>query len=121
MAHGSFCHVELSTTDLKMSREFYETLFGWTFQTFPGMGTYAMFATPEGLGGGFDAGPNADPPTDKGPVLHIEVDDIDEILKRIEKAGGRIVVPKTKISDEFGFFGIFIDNVGNRLGVWSKT
>ena len=121
MAHGSFCHVELATNDLGKTRSFYETTFGWTFQVFPGMETYAMFQTPDGLGGGFDAGPNADPPSDKGPILHIEVEDIEVALGKIEKGGGKTVIGKTKISDEFGYYAVFLDNVGNRLGLWSRT
>lgn len=121
MAHGSFCHIELSTTDIEKTRSFYEGIFGWTFQIFPGMETYAMFQTPGGLGGGFDAGPNADGPSAVGPVLHIEVDDIDTALAKIGEAGGKTVAGKTKISDEFGYYAVFLDNVGNRLGLWSQT
>ncbi len=121
MAHGSFCHIELSTTDIEKTRSFYEGIFGWTFQIFPGMETYAMFETPGGPGGGFDAGPNAEGPSAVGPVLHIEVDDIDAALAKIEEAGGKTVAGKTKISDEFGYYAVFLDNVGNRLGLWSNT
>ena len=121
MAHGAFCHVDLATTDLARTRSFYEKIFGWTFQVFPGMESYAMFQTPCGLGGGFDGGPNAEPPSDKGPVLHIEVDDIDAALAKIAKAGGKTVAGKTKISDEFGYYAVFLDNVGNRLGLWSQV
>ncbi len=117
MAHGSFCHIELSTTDIEKTRSFYEGIFGWTFQVFPGMETYAMFETPSGPGGGFDAGP----PSDKGPIVHIEVDDIDTALAKIEEAGGKTIAGKTKISDEFGYYAVFLDNVGNRLGLWSQT
>jgi len=121
MAHGDFCHIELPTTDFVESRAFYESIFGWTFEIIPGFETYAMFTTPSGLGGGIDSGPRAESPSDKGPILHIETDDIDATLRRIEAAGGKTVVPKTKISDDFGFFALFLDNVGNRLGLWSRT
>ncbi len=120
MAHGSFCHLELKTTDIGKTRLFYETIFGWTFQVFPGFETYAMFQTSGGLGGGFDAGPDAEPPSDEGPILHIEVDDIDAALAKIKEAGGKILAGRTKISDEFGYYALFLDNVGNRLGLWSK-
>lgn len=119
MAHGDLCHIGLFTTDTEKTKEFYSSLFGWTFESIPGFETYAMFTTPAGLGGGFDAGPRAEPPSEKGPILHIEVEDIDQTLERIEEAGGRILAPKTKISDAFGFFAVFIDNVGNRLALWS--
>lgn len=121
MAHGDFCHIELHTKDLKASRRFYEGIFGWTFQDIPGFETYAMFRTPGGLGGGIDGGPNAEAPSKVGPILHIETDDIDALLTKIEKAGGKTIRPKTKISDAFGSYALFLDNAGNRLGLWSQS
>lgn len=121
MSHGSFCHVELSTTDLEASRTFYQEIFGWTVEDVPGMEGYALFTTPDGLGGGLNSGPDADPPSTQGPILHIEVTDIEAALERIAGFGGRMLLPKTKISDDFGYFALFLDNVGNRLGLWSKT
>jgi len=120
MAQGDFCHVSLFTNDPNASQEFYEGIFGWTFEIIPGFATYLMFRTPNGFGGGFDSGPNADQPDGNGPDLHIEVDDIDATLAKINEAGGSTIVPKTKISDEFGHFAIFTDNVGNRLALWSN-
>jgi predicted enzyme related to lactoylglutathione lyase len=120
MANGRICHIEFSTTDIEATRSFYEEIFGWTFQIFPGFETYAMFTTPDGVGGGFDAGPKADPPTDKGPIIHIEVNDIETTLEKIEEQGGTPLVGKTKISDAFGYFALFLDNIGNRVGLWSR-
>jgi len=119
MPNGDICHIELQTSDADATRKFYEQLFGWTFEIVPGFETYAMFRTPSGLGGGVDAGPNAEAPSGSGPILHIETDDIDASLRRIEELGGKTIVPKTKISDEFGHFALFLDNAGNRLGLWS--
>ena len=45
--------------------------------------------------------------------------DVQRILDRIEKAGGKILVPKTEISPEYGHMGIFQDTEGNRIGVHS--
>jgi predicted enzyme related to lactoylglutathione lyase len=120
MAQGDICHIELQTSDIEATRSFFETLFGWTFEIIPGFETYAMFRTPSGLGGGVDAGPNAEAPTKTGPILHIEVDDIESTLAKIAEAGGETVVGKTKISDQFGHYAVFLDNVGNRLGLWSQ-
>jgi predicted enzyme related to lactoylglutathione lyase len=121
MANGDICHIELHSRDLEATRRFYGTLFGWTFERIPGFDTYAMFKTPSGLGGGVDSGPNAEAPSGTGPILHVETDDIEAALKRIGERGGKTVVGKTKISDEFGYFALFLDNAGNRLGLWSRT
>ena len=120
MATGDFCHIEFPSTDLAKTKTFFSSIFGWTFQDIPGFEAYGMFRTPSGLGGGVDAGPKAEAPSDKGPVLHIEVDDIDATLAKINEAGGQTVIAKTKISDEFGSYALFLDNVGNRFGLWSN-
>ncbi len=121
MALGDIAHIELGTTDLAASRRFYERIFGWRFFDPPGMNRYVMFSTPGGQGGGFDAGPQSSGPTAAGPILHIEVTDIDATLAQIVALGGDVLVPKTRISDEHGHFALFLDNVGNRLGVWSQA
>lgn len=119
MANGDFCHIQFSSTDIEKTKIFFTTIFGWTFQDIPGFETYSMFQTPNGLGGGIDLGPNAEAPSDKGSILHIETDDIDATLAKIIENGGQTIVPKTAISDEFGHFALFLDNVGNRFGLWS--
>jgi len=120
MATGDFCHIQFSSTDIEKTKTFFKAIFGWTFQDIPGFETYAMFQTPGGLGGGVDIGPQAEPPSDQGPLLHIEVDDIEVTLTKIAANGGTMIVPKTKISDEFGHFAVFLDNVGNRFALWSS-
>lgn len=113
--HG-FCHIEIPTTDVGKSRAFYGEVFGWEFDE--GGDGYVMFRPPAGVGGGFTAERK---PCEEGIALYIEVEDIPQTMRKIESSGGRIVTPKTKISDEFGFFAIFVDPVGNSLGLWSKT
>ena len=120
MAHGGLAHIELSTTNLAASQRFYEQVFGWRFESVPGMEAYVLFRTPDGQGGGFVSGPQAEAPSAVGPLLHLEVTDIDSTLAKIASLDGTTLVPKTKISDEFGFFAVYLDNVGNRLGLWSR-
>jgi len=120
MANGDICHLEIGTTDLKASRDFYTSIFGWIVDDVPGMEGYALFRTPAGLGGGLNAGPDSEGPSAVGPVIHIEVEDIDETLKRIAEHGGETLVPNTPISEQFGAYAVFLDNVGNRMGLWSR-
>lgn len=48
-------------------------------------------------------------------------DDLQVILDKIEKSGGTIVVPKTPHADEIGYFALFIDTEGNKLGLHSPN
>jgi predicted enzyme related to lactoylglutathione lyase len=45
--------------------------------------------------------------------------DVQNVLDKVEKAGGKIMVPKTEISPEYGFMGVFLDTEGNRIGLHS--
>ena len=45
--------------------------------------------------------------------------DLQKVADKIEANGGKIVVPKTGIGPEMGFFAMFIDSEGNKLGLHS--
>ncbi len=46
---------------------------------------------------------------------------IQSTLDKVENSGGKIILPKTEISPEIGFFALFIDTDGNKLGLHSKN
>ncbi len=55
-----------------------------------------------------------------GTIVYLNAgDDLQIVLGKIESSGGKIVVPKTEISPEIGFFAMFIDTEGNKLGLHS--
>jgi len=59
-------------------------------------------------------------PSTNGVVLYLNAgDDLKPALDKIEQSGGKILVPKTAISPEMGFFALFIDTEGNKLGLHS--
>jgi predicted enzyme related to lactoylglutathione lyase len=45
--------------------------------------------------------------------------DVQNVLDKVEAAGGKIVVPKTQISPEYGYMAVFIDTEGNRVALHS--
>lgn len=60
-------------------------------------------------------------PSKDGVLIHLSCNDITKTLTRIEAQGGQIVTSKTKIeADNAGYFALFIDSEGNRVGLWSK-
>jgi predicted enzyme related to lactoylglutathione lyase len=62
-----------------------------------------------------------DKPSEWGSRVYFNAEpSIDAWLERVEQAGGRIVVGKTEISPELGFFAYFIDSEGNRVGLNAK-
>jgi predicted enzyme related to lactoylglutathione lyase len=63
-----------------------------------------------------------DKPSEFGSRVYFNAEPtIESWITRIEDAGGRIVVPKTEISPERGFFAYFIDSEGNRVGLNGKA
>lgn len=61
-------------------------------------------------------------PSANGVTIYLDGgDDLQVILDKVEKKGGEIVVPKTLHADESGYFAIFIDTEGNRLGLHSPN
>ena len=45
----------------------------------------------------------------------------DEYKEIIEKNGGKILIPKSPHADESGYFAIFIDSEGNKIGLHSMN
>ncbi|SKA41241.1 hypothetical protein SAMN04488128_105375 [Chitinophaga eiseniae] len=46
-------------------------------------------------------------------------DDLQNVLHKVEPAGGRVLLPKTLIDAENGFYALFTDTEGNRMGLHS--
>ena len=111
-------HIEIPVKDLEKAKEFYEIIFDWKVEIDTGMPGYAFFTTgEEGVGGAFDQSDKVA----KGEImLHIQTDNIQNTLKKINSEGGKTIQEKTKISKEYGFYAIFEDVFGNLLGLWSQ-
>ena len=59
-------------------------------------------------------------PSESGPLVYLNGgDDLSDPLSRVEQAGGRVVLPKTKISDEIGYMAIIKDSEGNKIAFHS--
>jgi predicted enzyme related to lactoylglutathione lyase len=59
-------------------------------------------------------------PSAKGVLIYLNGgDDLSIPLSKIEDAGGTIIQPKTRISDELGHYALFMDSEGNRLALHS--
>ncbi len=109
-------HLEFVAEDLSRAGDFYSRVFGWN--TTPMGEEYMLWDSGnEGLSGGFTL-PGS---TGQRTFAYIHVEDMEGKLQEIETAGGKVTHPKTKISDEHGFFAMFTDPNGTLVGLWSKT
>ena len=60
------------------------------------------------------------PTADSGVTVWLNAgDDLQTALDRVSSAGGKILMEKTPISDEYGFMAMILDTEGNRVGLHS--
>ena len=106
------CHVEWGTPDPVELEKFLSGLFGWKFQPFaPG---YLMYLPRDG---GTSVGILQSDQVRAGgtPNVSIRVLDMDSMLAKAEHLGGKVVVPKTPMSD--GAFAFIAAPDGNLIGL----
>jgi uncharacterized protein len=115
---------EIPANDLARAQKFYETIFGLTMAPIdmPNI-KMRMFPIEDmmGVGGAVvDSGGFHKPSATDGPLIYLNGNpDLQNVLDRVEPAGGKVIVPKTEISPEYGFMAVFIDTEGNRIGLHS--
>jgi uncharacterized protein len=57
-----------------------------------------------------------------GSVVYFNAgDDLQIVLDKIKANGGKIIVPKTDIGSGIGFYAMFKDTEGNKVGLHSKN
>ena len=59
-------------------------------------------------------------PSEKGVVVYLNGgEDLSGVLRRVEKAGGKVLLEKTFLSKEAGHIAYFADTEGNRIRLHS--
>ncbi|MCF7919255.1 MAG: VOC family protein [Candidatus Cloacimonetes bacterium] len=113
------CFYEIPVADRTRAAKFYAEIFGVKLEWQENGGYYmAFFPKMSGAlvqGEGYMAGSN-------GCVFYLTCgDDLQLVLDKVEAAGGKVIYPKMKISDEYGYSSHIIDSEGNKLGLWSRN
>lgn len=112
---------ELPVTDMERARRFYSEVFKLDIRLdHLGDKPYGFFPIP-GYGNSGALVKNMDfQPSAKAATVYLNGgEDLADPLSRIEAAGGKILIPKTMISQEMGYYALFIDSEGNRVGLHS--
>ncbi len=116
-------HFEMPAEDKKRMSEFYNKAFGWQAEQLgPEMGDYVVVTTSElgedkfpkqkgTINGGFF--PKKENWPAQYPSIVIAVDDINESMKHVNKAGGEVIGDPMEIPG-IGKYVSFIDTEGNR-------
>jgi uncharacterized protein len=124
---GRVVHFEVPYDDRERASAFYAEAFGWELTPLPDLG-YVLVTTgptaPQGGGpqepGFVNGGMLSRSEAIGGPVVTLDVDDIDASLAKVEELGGHTVQPKVPVG-EMGFAAYFTDSEGNLMGLWETT
>jgi predicted enzyme related to lactoylglutathione lyase len=116
---------EIPTTDINRAQKFYEAIFGINMipMDLPNikMRMFPLDDMMTQVGGALvDSGGFHKASATDGPLIYLNANpDVQTVLDKVVAAGGSIMVPKTEISPEYGFMGVFTDTEGNRIGLHS--
>jgi len=122
---GRVVHFEIPFDDGDRALAFYGEIFGWDLMVMPEM-SYTLATTgPSG-----DEGPSEpgfvnggmlrrESPTE-GPIIVIDVDDIDATLAKVEAQGGQTLLGRQQVG-EMGWAAYFKDVEGNTMGLWQTA
>ena len=97
--HGAPGWFELSTPDPAAARGFVEAAFGWSPQTMPVGGADYTVVEAGGHGVGGIRAPQPGEGTAPQWGTYVTVEDVDETARRVEEAGGTVVVPPTDLRE----------------------
>jgi len=118
--HGTIGWHELHASDLEAAFAFYADMFGWTkttaFDLGP-MGTYQIFATPDGGSGGMMTKDETVP----SPfwAYYISVDSVEAAVARVKAASGQILQPPTQVPSDT-WISLGLDPQGAMFAVVGK-
>ena len=114
---------EVSVSDMARAKKFYETVFSVKLEQMDMMGMQmAMFPSENMNGkvsGALVQGPMHKPSADGAKLYFNANPDMSDIVNKIDAAGGKVTMPKTKINDEVGYMAFFVDTEGNAVALHS--
>jgi uncharacterized protein len=112
---------EIPVTDFDRAKKFYETILGEPITVMPHpQFKYGMLPADmeKGVGGGLVQGDGYTPSTNGSLIYLNGGEDLSVALSNVEKAGGKIILPKTSIGQN-GFMAHFLDTEGNKMALHS--
>lgn len=115
-------HFEVPADDLSRASSFYSELFDWKIEKCTENCTeeeeYRMISTTDEKGENGVSGGMMKRKMPNHPITnYVGVPSIDEYAVKVEKKGGKIIVPKTAVP-QTGYFAVCLDTENNIFGLW---
>jgi uncharacterized protein len=115
---SSFAFTEMASEDPAATRRFLEQVFRWKFQSraMP-QGVYLAFEAPGGGRGGIRP---TQPTESPSSLSYVRVSDLGDAQRKVEKAGGSVVLPRMDVPGMGSFFWFKIPG-GPILACWQDA
>jgi len=114
---------EIPATDISRAVDFYQAILDINIEKmeFPEM-QMGIFPYEEQMVTGVIMKGEGYIPSADGITIYLNGgDNLQNILDRVEKNGGQVLLPKTAHADNVGYFALFLDTEGNKLGLNSPN
>ena len=115
--------IEIPATDISRAIIFYQTILGIEIEemSFTGM-EMGLFPYEDQIVTAIITQAEGYEPSDQGPIIYLNAgDNLQPVLDKISASGGKVILPKTAHADESGFFALFLDSEGNKMGLNSTN
>ena len=115
---------EIAAKDLDRAQKFYEQVFGITMESMDMPGLEMRMFPGNGMNGkvgGALVRSGMHKPSAEGALIYLNANpDLSDALSRVVAAGGKVLMPKTRISDDIGYMAFFSDTEGNSVAMHSQ-
>ena len=122
MMKNAISWVEIPVSDFDRAKKFYSAVYDFEMPVMdmgPVRMGFLLHDQATGIGGAIVSG-DGNIPSQNGPRIYLNGgENLETVLGRVEKAGGKIVTQKTEITPEFGYYASFIDSEGNYISLHS--
>jgi predicted enzyme related to lactoylglutathione lyase len=115
-------HFEIPADDPQRASTFYKQVFDWDINKWDGPEDYWLLKTGEQGTLGIDGGLMKRQHPDQPVVNTIDVDSVDEFVKKVTDNGGEVAMPKMPVPG-IGWLAYCKDTEGNIFGImqWDKS
>jgi uncharacterized protein len=124
MLDNAITWFEIPVTDFERAKKFYSAIYDFEMpeaQLGPvRMGFLLYEQQPQRVGGAICYGQGYTP-SKLGTLPYLNGgSDLNIVLDRVEKAGGKVIIPKALVAPEHGYFARFVDTEGNLIALHSR-
>jgi uncharacterized protein len=115
-------YFQIPSDDIERSKRFYNELFGWKINKTPESNTPNWeVATTDNKGNKALSGGMSKRSMPQQQITNfIDVKSVDEYSSKVDKLGGKIIVPKTAVPG-MGYYAVCLDTENNSFGIFEPN